>query len=161
MSEYDDAGADPADRVVAFLNTLDVEDGIDQLATTESFATWSGRRQSDADVAAARQLRDHLRARAAGEPPAGGPLRVGVDVVLDDGATLAGTDVVAEVAAAAARLAIEGRLERVKICPADDCRWAFYDRSKNRSRQWCSMEVCGNRAKVRTHRERSTEGVRG
>jgi predicted RNA-binding Zn ribbon-like protein len=54
-------------------------------------------------------------------------------------------------AAAAARVAIEDRIGRVKICPADDCRWAFYDASRNRSRQWCSVEVCGNRAKARAH----------
>ena len=59
------------------------------------------------------------------------------------------------VAAAAAKVAIERRLDRVKICPADDCRWAFYDASRNRSRQWCSMEVCGNRAKARSHRART------
>ena len=58
------------------------------------------------------------------------------------------------IAAAAAKVAIEKRLDRIKICPADDCRWAFYDTSKNRSRQWCSMEVCGNRAKARAHRVR-------
>ena len=44
--------------------------------------------------------------------------------------------------------------ERVKICPADDCLWAFYDESRNGSRQWCSMAVCGNRAKARAHRAR-------
>lgn len=59
------------------------------------------------------------------------------------------------IAAAVAKVAIERRLDRIKICPADDCRWAFYDTSRNRSRQWCSMEVCGNKAKAHAHRERS------
>ena len=45
-------------------------------------------------------------------------------------------------------------LERMKACRADDCRWAFLDTSKNRSRAWCSMESCGNRAKVHTYRQR-------
>jgi len=45
-----------------------------------------------------------------------------------------------------------GVWERFKACPADDCLWAFYDESKNRSRTWCSMEVCGNRAKTRAYR---------
>jgi predicted RNA-binding Zn ribbon-like protein len=49
----------------------------------------------------------------------------------------------------------DGSWERLKVCPADDCLWAFYDRSRNRSRRWCEMEVCGNRAKVRSYRERS------
>ncbi len=43
---------------------------------------------------------------------------------------------------------------RLKICLADDCQWAFYDTSKNRSRHWCSMGVCGNRQKTRTYRAR-------
>jgi predicted RNA-binding Zn ribbon-like protein len=46
-----------------------------------------------------------------------------------------------------------GNFERIKQCPAPDCGWLFFDRSKNNSRQWCDMAVCGNRAKVRRHRE--------
>ena len=48
---------------------------------------------------------------------------------------------------------------RLKACRADDCQWAFYDKSKNRSAHWCSMAVCGNRAKARTYRHR--HGKRG
>jgi predicted RNA-binding Zn ribbon-like protein len=48
----------------------------------------------------------------------------------------------------------DGSWERVKACVADDCRWAFYDRSRNRSGRWCDMAVCGNRAKVRDYRGR-------
>jgi predicted RNA-binding Zn ribbon-like protein len=40
----------------------------------------------------------------------------------------------------------------VAACTSDECLWAFYDRSRNRSRHWCSMGVCGNRAKTRTYR---------
>jgi predicted RNA-binding Zn ribbon-like protein len=47
-----------------------------------------------------------------------------------------------------------GTWERLKACPADDCLWAFYDRSRNHSRTWCEMEDCGNRAKARAYRER-------
>ena len=39
-------------------------------------------------------------------------------------------------------------LAALKVCPADDCQWAFYDQSRNRSAIWCDMEVCGNRHKV-------------
>jgi len=49
---------------------------------------------------------------------------------------------------------VAGTWSRLKVCPADDCQWAFYDHSKNRSGTWCSMKVCGNRAKVRRYRER-------
>ena len=43
-------------------------------------------------------------------------------------------------------------IQRVGIC-ADDrgCGWLFYDTSRNRTRQWCSMRGCGNRAKARRH----------
>ncbi len=43
---------------------------------------------------------------------------------------------------------------RLKACPAEDCQWAFFDSSRNRSRTWCKMEVCGNRAKTRRYRSR-------
>ncbi|MDW9413303.1 CGNR zinc finger domain-containing protein [Sinorhizobium meliloti] len=45
--------------------------------------------------------------------------------------------------------------ERLKICP--NCAWLFLDRSRNRSRTWCDMAVCGNRAKARRHYRRSRE----
>lgn len=38
-------------------------------------------------------------------------------------------------------------LDRLKMCPPDDCRWLFIDRTKNGSRRWCEMATCGNRAK--------------
>lgn len=40
-------------------------------------------------------------------------------------------------------------LSRVKTCP--NCGWLFVDRSRNASRLWCDMAVCGNRAKARRH----------
>jgi len=42
----------------------------------------------------------------------------------------------------------------VRVCAADDCNWLFLDTSKNRSRRWCDMKTCGNRAKARKHHER-------
>ena len=48
----------------------------------------------------------------------------------------------------------DGSWARLKICHADDCCWAYYDRSKNASGAWCSMSGCGNRAKARAYRER-------
>jgi predicted RNA-binding Zn ribbon-like protein len=48
----------------------------------------------------------------------------------------------------------DGTWSRLKVCREDSCRWAYYDRSKNRSGAWCSMEVCGNRAKARAYRAR-------
>jgi predicted RNA-binding Zn ribbon-like protein len=44
---------------------------------------------------------------------------------------------------------------RIKTCPAHDCGWKFVDQSKNRSRRWCDMAVCGNLAKARQYRARN------
>jgi predicted RNA-binding Zn ribbon-like protein len=43
---------------------------------------------------------------------------------------------------------------RIKQCPGQHCGWVFLDRTKNRRRRWCEMEVCGARAKIRRYRER-------
>ena len=55
----------------------------------------------------------------------------------------------------AVELLESGPLDRVKECGAEDCGWLFLDTSKNRSRQWCSMQSCGNVSKVRRFRERA------
>jgi predicted RNA-binding Zn ribbon-like protein len=55
------------------------------------------------------------------------------------------------------QLMASGGLERVRACEADSCRWLFLDTSKNRSRRWCDMKVCGNRAKARRFQERRAE----
>jgi predicted RNA-binding Zn ribbon-like protein len=49
--------------------------------------------------------------------------------------------------------------ERLKTCANDRCGWAFYDRSRNRSGRWCSMDVCGNRTKTRAYRRRTSTRV--
>ena len=54
--------------------------------------------------------------------------------------------------AAASAAQETGEWDRLKVCLSDECLWAFYDRSRNRSRHWCSMDVCGNRAKTRAYR---------
>jgi predicted RNA-binding Zn ribbon-like protein len=63
--------------------------------------------------------------------------------------------------AAVVRATDEGRWNRLKACTNDACQWAFYDHSKNRSAKWCEMGVCGNRMKARTFRQRqaSRKGV--
>ncbi len=43
---------------------------------------------------------------------------------------------------------------RLKACRRETCLWAFYDQARNRSRTWCSMEVCGNREKAQKFRAR-------
>ena len=48
----------------------------------------------------------------------------------------------------------EGTWSRLKACPGPHCGWLFYDASRNRSSQWCSMRLCGNRVKGREFRAR-------
>jgi predicted RNA-binding Zn ribbon-like protein len=58
---------------------------------------------------------------------------------------------------AAAELLVEGELERVKRCGNETCGWLFVDLSRNRSRRWCDMKECGNRAKARRHYARQKD----
>jgi predicted RNA-binding Zn ribbon-like protein len=70
------------------------------------------------------------------------PAEAGLDGAL--GALLAG----------AAQAMVDGSWTRLKICPGSDCGWAFYDHSRNQGGRWCSMSVCGGRAKARSHYRR-------
>ena len=58
---------------------------------------------------------------------------------------------------AATLLAGQGA-ERIGHCANATCGWLFIDHSRNRSRRWCSMESCGNRAKARRHYARQKTG---
>jgi predicted RNA-binding Zn ribbon-like protein len=58
-----------------------------------------------------------------------------------------------KVALSAADLLTSPEVDRLKACPGDGCGWLFVDTSRNGMRRWCDMELCGNRAKVRRHRE--------
>ena len=51
----------------------------------------------------------------------------------------------------------DGTWSRMKACGAPDCRWAFYDGTKNHSGRWCDMASCGNRMKVRAFRARQAK----
>jgi predicted RNA-binding Zn ribbon-like protein len=48
----------------------------------------------------------------------------------------------------------DGTWSRLRVCANDECRWAFYDRSRNQQGHWCDMAVCGNRLKNRELRAR-------
>ena len=166
--------------VRAFVNTVDHEDGTDVLCTPAELTSWLREHASleptaaadAATLALARRLRDALRADLESHHTGADaedveeeldaicgalPLRyvTGPEVIAPHGGGAAA--VLATVLAASTRSRILGFWPRLKICPAEDCRWAFYDTSRNRSRRWCSMEVCGNRSKVRAFRDR-TEG---
>jgi predicted RNA-binding Zn ribbon-like protein len=58
---------------------------------------------------------------------------------------------------AADLLASPAALATVRFCASETCAWLFVDKSRNRSRRWCDMKVCGNRDKVRRHYRRARE----
>jgi predicted RNA-binding Zn ribbon-like protein len=60
--------------------------------------------------------------------------------------------VMAFIAASYAELLVSGELRRVRICANPDCSFMFHDDSRNRSRRWCDVSICGNLMKVRRHR---------
>jgi predicted RNA-binding Zn ribbon-like protein len=166
--------------IAAFVNTLDVEDGSDEIASPDALRSFlvergladSGDEFEAADVFRAQALREALRAllfhnngepldpaaveavnRAAAEAPLHARFDAAGTAVLAPGRPgLAG--VTARLLAAVARAEADGSWQRLKACSAETCKWAFYDHSRNRSRSWCSMGVCGNRAKARNYRER-------
>ncbi|SCK11154.1 Conserved protein containing a Zn-ribbon-like motif, possibly RNA-binding [Streptomyces sp. WMMB 322] len=88
---------------------------------------------------------------------AGAPLVVAVDgtgrAALRPADGLTGLPLLtARVAAGIATAESDGTWQRLKACPAHDCLWVFYDRSPAGRGRWCSMAVCGSRAKMRTYR---------
>ncbi|HEY6051329.1 MAG TPA: CGNR zinc finger domain-containing protein, partial [Thermoanaerobaculia bacterium] len=83
-------------------------------------------------------------------PGGNGCLQLGWE---DDGDLLAFLrPVAADAADVLAGGALEGGL--IRRCELDSCEWVFIDETRNRSRRWCSMKDCGNRAKARRHYER-------
>lgn len=167
--------------VRAFVNTLDIEERTDELDSPAALASWLAARGLGGDLdASARDLRTAIAMREAlrgvllahtdrdAQPvaaaselasvAAGLPVRLGADA----GGTIrpvpAGGGVAAGLAGLlliAAEAGTAGTWARLKVCGADDCRWAFYDRSPARSGCWCSMAICGSRAKSRAYRRRS------
>lgn len=168
--------------VEAFANTVDVEEGTDELTSVERFRQWLSAQGRDepvaqADLDLAWQLRSALRVELAAHdteaPVAGGqdsraeldelaaglPLRARFTA---GGAGLAPTaggvpGLLAEIVAAMVLAERDGTWTRLKICREDTCRWAYYDRSKNSSKCWCGAS-CGNRNKTRAYRQRRVVG---
>ena len=63
------------------------------------------------------------------------------------------------IARSAADLLTGGPLGAVRRCQGRACGWLFLDTSRNRSRRWCDMRICGNRAKARRHHQRLKAGA--
>lgn len=95
-----------------------------------------------------------LRACAAGLETAEGALATPAQPFGDPSRPLAFE---AALAVSALSLVSGGRIGRVRICP--NCNWLFLDASRNASRVWCDMAVCGNRHKARRHYRRSREAA--
>jgi predicted RNA-binding Zn ribbon-like protein len=202
----------PLLRVQAFLNTVDLERGVDRLADPELARDWlvdaglvgPDRPVSAAEVAVAREVRDCLRSllEADGGGDGGGDddgdrtgdgdgdgggdgdgngngVRGGVRAedlealrtltaehsarltVADGGAlgiACARADTVGDglfdLLLVIRSAQEDGSWSRLKMCANPDCRWVFYDRSRNQQGNWCDMAVCGNRLKNRQLRAR-------
>lgn len=170
----------PLRLVQEFVNTYDTEDDRESLNTVADLRHWLLEREligsheqvHAADIVYARETREALRKMllanggADADPSAvetvnraatRAQLTLRFDV--DGGSGLApiavGVDgAVGTILAVAFAAMAEGSWTRLKVCPEETCRVAFFDHSKNRSRRWCSMEVCGNRTKVRAYRRR-------
>ncbi|KUJ66696.1 hypothetical protein ACZ90_33710 [Streptomyces albus subsp. albus] len=167
--------------VQELVNTLDIESGhdrlgspggLDDLRTLLAGHGLTGLGLGAEDLPGLCALREALRAACLAHSGidvpasalatldrllAAAPLVLSVDAA--GGATLrpaAGlTGLPALTAAIAAGIAAAGRdWTRLKACAAEDCQWAYYDRSPAGRGRWCSMAVCGSRAKMRTYRGR-------
>jgi predicted RNA-binding Zn ribbon-like protein len=169
--------------IEAFVNTSDLEDDEEALSIPAALSDWlaehglaePGEAFDHEDLASAVAVREALRALLLAnnevELDAGAPatLNAAADrarlTLAVDGAGHArvepragGIDrVLGRLLGIVARAQAEGTWERLKACPWHTCHVAFYDHSRNRSRTWCSMAVCGNRAKARTYRHRVTD----
>ncbi|MEV6965374.1 CGNR zinc finger domain-containing protein [Hamadaea sp. NPDC051192] len=172
----------PADLLLLrdFLNTLDQRafrrrgigfTGGEELPTAAALGRWLAERDllpaaarvSSADLTRALELRSALRAAVT---PGG---------VLDDGVLAsfslrASVDSTGEVRLVPAASGVEGALaglvaigvratvagtwRRLRACAAPECRWVFYDDSRNGAGRWCSMSSCGNRVKTARYRAR-------
>ena len=168
------------EHVRQFVNTLDVETGTDELDAPAKLASWLAERDlldaraevGEAELRRAIELREALRMLLLANNGAaldghaietlnriasGAKLSVRFDpqgspalAVKSSGPGAA----VAPIVAVVYETMANGTWSRLKACRADDCQWAFYDRSRNRSGTWCDMAVCGNRAKARAYRDR-------
>ncbi|MFG1943497.1 CGNR zinc finger domain-containing protein [Nonomuraea sp. NPDC048826] len=152
-----------AESVRDFVNTYDVEADADDLGTPAELALWlreralagPGDRATDDDLTLAVALREGLRAamRRDGERPELPVLPLRVTVGRRPELAPVGGGVAAGLAMIAAAVTGDS-WDRLKVCAEATCRRAFIDSSRNRSRSWCSMRVCGNRTKTRAYRAR-------
>jgi len=168
------------DLVRDYVNTLDFETGIDTISTPDELATWFSEQglvddlvepsdEEHADALAVREaIRELLLANNGVEADSAAASRTleeagraaHLGVRFEDGRPVLAAEgddpraAIGRIVATVAELAPTDEWKRLKTCRHETCRVAFYDKSRNRSRAWCSMEVCGNREKARNFRHR-------
>jgi predicted RNA-binding Zn ribbon-like protein len=167
--------------VQALVNTLNAETGQDLLATEAEATRWltaAGSLHHQAEFTAAEQaalvnVREAIRGVLSAntsrreDPAAASRLtlaltscRLGVTIQPGGTVALVSADhdrfarVIGTIAIAIAESAAAGTWTRLKSCPGELCGWAFYDRSGAGRSVWCSMQLCGSRAKMRAYRSR-------
>jgi predicted RNA-binding Zn ribbon-like protein len=178
------AGSKPApDALIlpqVFINTAELDKDVDLLQTPAALKEWlmdaellpASAEVTESDVRQAISVREALRSLTFannGGPPDPGALdtlnraarsaQLAARFEPDGSAKLAplapGVDgALGRILSIVFDAMSDGRWQRLKACPADDCLWAFYDETKNRSGTWCNMKVCGNRNKARSFRRR-------
>lgn len=167
-----------------FVNTYDVESAWEGLGTPAELAAWLGERGllpgrrhlTYEDLATAVAFREALRevlAANAGHADADAAertldhiaahypmrLRLGGAARLEASGGKGISPAVARLLATIYDAMTLGTWERLKICRNDECQWAFYDHSRNRSGAWCRMAICGNRMKGRAFRARHAQAA--
>jgi predicted RNA-binding Zn ribbon-like protein len=181
MAHYSHGTTEGLEAVRRFVNTVHHEQGeaeeeLDSPAALEAFLADQGHghvQVKPADFRRALEVREALRdvmGANNGEPLHSDAVellnkaaaRSKVVAAFDDNASWRiepasnGVDqVLGEMLATVFRSMSDGSWQRMKACGNPDCRWAFYDSSKNRSGRWCEMASCGNRMKARAFRERA------
>ncbi len=167
------------DLLVDFVNTRDVEEETDALADPTQLREWIAERTGEhlpdleaADLQRVHGLREALRGlmRANNGVEAGGrdlePLREAAErsryrLAFDTEGGVELTPARSDLSGFESRLLLalehlqcHAVWPRLKACTDEGCQWAFYDNTRNRSRTWCSMDVCGNREKTKRYRQR-------
>jgi predicted RNA-binding Zn ribbon-like protein len=168
-----------------FVNTYDVETAWEGLATPAELGAWllerglapARRSLTDEDLATAVAFREALREVLAANDSHGDelssarrtldhiaahyPMRVRLDgrVRLESSGGKGISPAMGRLLAVMYEAMTLGTWERLKICRNDECQWAFYDHSRNRSGAWCRMAVCGNRMKGRAFRARHAQAT--
>lgn len=166
-----------------FVNTRDLEKGTDSLLDPSQWDAWCHEQKVPAGSSAEsralmRELREGLRAgflanhdRAPMPTPTLEALNAAlawssaVPAFTSEGLALQPTGdgarhVVTALIQAVDQSLRDGSWSRMKACLDDACQWAFYDHSRSRTGQWCSMEICGNRNKQSRWRSRQIQGAR-